>query len=137
MSGEQDRHVQLKAATQLANETMRASAVAEWHARREYMRASRGEDLTLPKVLEESATQAINARALAVLCDIAVHDPDPRWRTRAAELILQYDIERQKLQAGLDAKHPVVQAAQHAQVVDADVPREEKIRILRAIGKTG
>lgn len=131
-----DKSVQLKAAKQVATQTIRHAATAEWLARRRYTHASRGGKLVLPQQLEETAVQAIHARALAKLDDIAQHDPEPRWQLRALEILTDYHLERLRIQAGLDAKHPIVEAAKPAAPAD-DVPREEKIRILRALARSG
>jgi hypothetical protein len=124
--------IERAAAKQLANETMREAASAEWFARRSYMKAARGGDLALPESLESTRTQAIYARALAKLEDTALHDPDPKYSNQACELILNYAIETQRIQAGLDAKHPIVEAAQPTQQPANDLTREEKVALARS-----
>jgi hypothetical protein len=135
------QRVEAKAAKDVAAETLRSAAQAEWLARRDFMRQSRGQDLTLPQETSthfETVVQAIHARALTVLDDIQCHDPDPKYRIAAADSILRYDLERRRIVAELDAKHPQVveHKPQPGQLSDG-VPREEKVAILRKLALVG
>lgn len=99
-----------------ANEHMRGAVRDEWLETRKRMLASRGGKLTLPDKPEGSLSQfasvkqAIYARALCVLDDIACHAPSNRERIRAAEVIVDHELKCMQYAAELDAKAPPLPA---------------------------
>lgn len=115
-------------ARRLAASSEKREAIKDWLARRDAMHASRGGDLVVPDhTADLAALQArLRVRALTICEDILLHSVSEAHQLKAIELVMS-----------MDASVMVVQPpATQAQVVD-DVPREEKIRILRALTRTG
>lgn len=101
----------------VANEHMKGAVRDEWHETRKRMLASRGGKLVLPDrplaapSAFASVKQAIYARALVVLDDIACHAPSNRDRIRAAEVIVDHELQCQRYEDELTSKAPPLQAA--------------------------
>lgn len=137
MTAESDKPALIKAASAMIRANVENTVAVEWIARRRYMKAARGGALVLPDAeMGAGIRQAIYARSLTILDDIARNDPEPRYRIRAAEVIQQTALAEMKLRAELESKRPFVETAQPAAADDSPpIPKSEQIAILRALAK--
>lgn len=147
---EADDKLKLAAATQLAADTLRHAATAEWWAEREFMRAARGNvDITVDLAHEKLGTVTSRAFTTAVqqLMDITSHAPRARDRTRAAEVLVKLHISEMELKMryleaynAVDASGNVVVAAkqEHPDVLPrVELTQEQVTELLQLRRKQG
>lgn len=90
-----DEKVDRKGAAMVAAETLRHTAFNRWNAEREWMKQSRGGELTIHETAEKLGTvsgEAFNV-AMQVLVDQALHAPKIRDKRAAAEIIARVHMQ--------------------------------------------
>lgn len=117
-----DRDIKRKeqaAAVQLATETLRHAATADWWAEREFMLKSRGSELTLNEVHQKMGTITGHAFNLAVqqLIDLAMHHPEGKERRRSSEVLVKLHLAEVELK---------LKYLQNYAIVDGSVVQEKK-----------
>jgi hypothetical protein len=93
------RRAKREAATRVAAETLRHVAAQEWHAEREFMRKSRGKDLTIDEVTEAIGTKTAKGFSVAmqILVDNALHAPTAQERRKNAEILAKVHLAEREL----------------------------------------
>lgn len=88
-----------KVALELAKETLRHAATADWHAEKQFMLEARGSELTISQVHEKLGTvtgRAFNV-AVQVLMDNALHAPTASERRRSSEVLVKLHLAELEL----------------------------------------
>lgn len=101
-----------QAAIEVAKETLRSTATADWFAERKFMLESRGTELTISQVHEKMGTVTARAfnTAVQVLLDNTLHAPTVAEKRKNAEILVKLHLAEVELKlkylsayTGLDA----------------------------------
>jgi hypothetical protein len=123
--------LEAKAALEVAKDTLRHTATADWHAEKEFMLASRGGQLTIHEVREKMGTVTARAFNVAVqqLMDLTMNHPEGKERRRAAEVLVklhlaEVELKLKYLQAYtmVDSEGEVVKPVENKPVVLQELP---------------